>query len=117
MSAPSAAVIFGVRILFDETLPGFEEMEWGVHPWLKRAKDADLEYRWDKVADTETKSHALFVGAVVVTVGPGRAIGAAVSLEQFEALCRVAAGKLAGAGFVSEFGQPAVWVQWYEDFS
>lgn len=116
MSAPSAAVIFGIRINFDESLADFDDIEWGVHPWLKRAKDADLEYRWDRVAEPGTPSHALYVGAVIATVGPGYTGAAASSLEQIETLSRVATEKLERAGFIRDFGRPAVWTQWYEEF-
>lgn len=113
---PSAAVIFGIRILFDESLEGFADIEWGTHPWIKRAKDADLEYRWDRTADTDSNSHALFIGAILATVSAEPSPTAAVFLDRFADQCRCAAEKLNRAGLIRDFGQPAVWVQWYEDY-
>jgi hypothetical protein len=115
---PSAALIFGIRILFDESLDRFEDIEWGVHPWIKRAKDADLEYRWDRTADEGKDSHALYIGAVLATVASqteGQSPAAAFALDQFTTRCQQTVAKLDHAGLTKDFGQPAVWVQWYED--
>ena len=116
MGAPLTIVVFGVCTHFGPDFEGMEQLELKSHPWLKRAHAAGLKAWWTQVQDEGADDYTLWIGDIIAHIGPEYSEAAELPPDELFSRCRAAAQKLQQAGFVTEFGQPALLMRWIPDF-